>query len=144
MPDGSPLYRELCRAKHSRDDGWLCELVSMRYDDDPFSCVHAYMVSVAPGRSRANHYHKKKEEWFAVVSGRIEVLLSHVLHGDSASVVLDCADPVCRLLYIPPFVAHSIRNPESTASTLVVFSRSPEDREDTIPFDFDGERSPSR
>jgi dTDP-4-dehydrorhamnose 3,5-epimerase-like enzyme len=138
MPDGSPLYRELCREKHARDDGWLCELVSMKYDDDPFSCVHAYMVSVAPGRSRANHYHQKKEEWFAVVSGRIEVLLSHLHTGDSASVVLDCADPICRLLYIPPFVAHSIRNPESTASTLVVFSRSPEDRDDTIPFDFDG------
>jgi dTDP-4-dehydrorhamnose 3,5-epimerase-like enzyme len=137
MPDESPLYRELCRTKHSRDDGWLCELVSMRYDDDPFSCVHSYVVSVHPGRSRANHYHTRKEEWFAVVSGRIVVRLRHVLHGDSASLVLDCADPVCRILYIPPFVAHSIQNPCSTDSTIVVFSKSPEDREDTIRYNLD-------
>lgn len=138
MHDEQPLYRELCRTKHTRDDGWLCELVSMSYDDDPFTDVHAYVVSVAPGRSRANHYHRNKEEWFAVVSGRIEVHLSHVQNGDSASVVLDAEDPVCRILHIPPFVAHSIRNPCSTSSTIVVFSKIPEDREDTVPFDVEG------
>jgi oxalate decarboxylase/phosphoglucose isomerase-like protein (cupin superfamily) len=133
-----PLYRELYRTKHSRDDGWLCELVSMRYDDDPFRCVHAYTVTVNPGKSRANHYHREKEEWFAVVSGRIEVRLRHIVGGDSASVLLDTEDPACRILYIPPFVAHSIRNPHAVPSTLVVFSKSPENREDTIPFDVDG------
>ena len=91
-----------------------------------------------PGKSRANHYHREKEEWFAVVSGRIEVRLRHVVGGDSASVLLDTEDPACRILYIPPFVAHSIRNPHAVPSTLVVFSKSPENREDTIPFDVDG------
>ena len=60
----------------------------MHYDDDPFTDVHTHMVSVDPGSYRANHYHRKKEEWFAVVSGRIEVWLRHVLNGDSASVML--------------------------------------------------------
>jgi dTDP-4-dehydrorhamnose 3,5-epimerase-like enzyme len=138
MTGESPLYRELCRTKHTRDDGWLCELVSMRYDDEPFSCVHAYAVAVAPGRSRANHYHRQKEEWFAVVSGCVEVRLRHVLSGDSACVALDCADPACRILYIPPMVAHSIHNPRSTESALVVFSKTPEDRDDTVPFDLEG------
>lgn len=138
MPDKPPLYRELFRTKHARDDGWLCELVSMRYDDEPFSGVHTYVVSVAPGRSRANHYHRKKEEWLAVVSGRIEVRLRHVLTGDSAAMVLDTSDPACRILYVPPMVAHSVRNPLSAESALVVFSTTPEDRDDTVPFDFVG------
>jgi dTDP-4-dehydrorhamnose 3,5-epimerase-like enzyme len=51
----------LPRQKHVRDDGWLAELISMKYTDDPFCGIHSYIVSICPGRSRANHFHRKKK-----------------------------------------------------------------------------------
>jgi oxalate decarboxylase/phosphoglucose isomerase-like protein (cupin superfamily) len=129
------MFEELSRVKHCRDDGWLAELVSMNYKDQPFQCVHTYVVSVAPGKTRARHYHRNKEEWAAIASGKIDLLLEHVKTGEKARLLLDTAAPDYRIIYIPPYVAHAIRNPGTTDASLVMFSRMPEDKEDTIPFE---------
>ncbi|EHQ36906.1 cupin domain-containing protein [Methanoplanus limicola] len=164
LTDGICLRRQ----KHAREDGWLCELVSDIYDDEPFTGIHTYIVSVSPGRSRANHYHRKKEEWIAITSGKIILSLEWIDKereeveeetvrkvstgkiteenkiGDKikeerekmrADIILDADDKSgeCRLIHIEPFVAHSITNIGDRNSSVVVFSRNPEDKEDTIP-----------
>jgi len=165
------LTDEIClkRQKHAREDGWLCELVSEIYDDEPFTGIHSYLVSVSPGRSRANHYHRKKEEWIAITSGKIILSLEWIDKereeveeetvrkvntgkiteenkiGDKikeekekmrADIILDADDKSgeCRLIHIKPFVAHRITNISDRNSAVVVFSRNPEDKEDTIPY----------
>jgi dTDP-4-dehydrorhamnose 3,5-epimerase-like enzyme len=198
LTDGICLRRQ----KHAREDGWLCELVSDIYDDEPFTGIHTYIVSVSPGRSRANHYHRKKEEWIAITSGKIilslewtdeereEVEEDTVREGNSgkiteekdtvregnsgkiteekdtvregnsgkiteekesgdknkeerekirADIILDADDESgeCRLIHIKPFVAHRITNISDRNSSVVVFSRNPEDKEDTIPYIID-------
>ena len=167
------LTDEIClkRQKHAREDGWLCELVSEVYDDEPFTGIHSYIVSVNPGKSRANHYHKKKEEWIAITSGKIILSLEWIdeekkeeeerkekeekNRGNDtgvntgknieenvekpgkkrADLLLDADDESgeCRLIHIKPFVAHRITNISDRNSSVVVFSRNPEDKEDTIP-----------
>ena len=129
------IYTELPRARHARDDGWLSELVSMNYADEPFNCVHSYVVSVAPDRTRAKHYHLKKEEWLAIAAGKILLRLRDIDTGESAQVLLDSGAETYRLIYVPPRVAHAIENVGQGEASMIIFSRTPEDKADTIPFD---------
>jgi dTDP-4-dehydrorhamnose 3,5-epimerase-like enzyme len=128
------LYERLTRSKLIRDDGWLSELISMNYKDEPFDCVHTYIVSIQPGRIRANHYHKKKEEWIAITAGKIILYLEHMHSGDEEKIILDANSEESEIIYIPPFVAHALQNVDSGKSSIIVFSKNPEDKEDTIPY----------
>ena len=128
----------LSRKKHMRDDGWLAELISMVYSDHPFAGVHTYVVSISVGRSRANHYHGKKEEWIALTAGIVALHLVDTKTGERESIVLDSRSADYGLIYIPPFIAHSIQNTGKGEAAVVVFSRTPEDPADTIPFNFEG------
>lgn len=129
------LYKEIHREKHRRDDGWLSELISMRYDDQPFSCVHSYLVSITPGKSRANHYHGQKEEWVAIASGRLDLHLEDASTKERASVHLDARSDDYRMVYIPPGVAHALVNASEGESSVIVFSRFPEKAGDTVPYE---------
>lgn len=131
----SMLFKKLSRVRHEREDGWLSELVSMNYDDEPFNCVHTYIVSVKPGMVRANHYHKIKEEWIAPASGKIELLLKNVISGEKDRLILDTHNKKYEIIYIPPFVAHAVRNNWGIEANMIVFSKTPEDKEDTIPYE---------
>jgi oxalate decarboxylase/phosphoglucose isomerase-like protein (cupin superfamily) len=129
------MYKTLSRVKHLRADGWLAELISMNYDDQPFRCVHTYLVSIAPGKARARHYHQSKEEWMAIASGKIDVYFEHVNTGEKARITLDSASPDYALIYIPPYVAHAVVNAGEGEASLVVFSRAPEAGGDTIGYE---------
>ena len=125
----------LKRTKHVRDDGWLAETISMKYGDHPFTGVHTYIVSIAPGRSRANHYHEKKEEWIALAAGRVELILEDTRTKTRETAVLDSFSGEYFVVHIPPFVAHSVRNTGDREAAVVVFSRTPEDTGDTFPYE---------
>lgn len=129
------IYKELPRVKHIREDGWLSELVSMNYDDQPFHSLHSYVVTIYPGKSRANHYHRKKEEWAALAAGRIALLLENINTGEKEKLIIDVNSEDYKIVYIPPLVAHTIINIGTTNASLIVFSKNPEDKEDTIPFE---------
>jgi dTDP-4-dehydrorhamnose 3,5-epimerase-like enzyme len=130
----SMLFKKLLRTKYTREDGWLSELVSMNYDDEPFNCVHTYLVSVNPYMVRANHYHTKKEEWIAPASGKIEIHLENVISGEKGKLILDTHVKEYEMIYIPPFVAHAVKNNWEHEASLIVFSKNPEDKEDTVPY----------
>ena len=127
----------LPRQKHVRDDGWLAEIISMKYTDHPFCGIHSYIVSIRPGKSRANHVHQKKEEWIAPAAGTVQLLLEDIVTGERESMVLDSRSPDYGLVRIPPSVAHSVQNTGEEDAVVIVFSRTPEDPEDTRPFRFD-------
>jgi dTDP-4-dehydrorhamnose 3,5-epimerase-like enzyme len=131
----SMLFKKLIRTKHTREDGWLSELVSMNYDDEPFNCIHTYLVSINPGMVRANHYHKIKEEWIAPASGKIELCLKNVISGEKDKLIMDTHAREYEMIYIPPFVAHAVKNNWEHEASLIVFSKNPEDKEDTIPYE---------
>ena len=127
------MHKELLRTKHKRDDGWLSELVSMNYRDEPFTCLHSYLVSIVPGKTRAKHYHKKKEEWLAITSGKIALFLEDVNSKEEKKLILDINSKDYKIVYIPPFVAHAVKNIGENMASVVVFSKTPKDPEDVIP-----------
>ena len=122
----------LPREKHIRDDGWLCELVSMNYQDEPFTGLHSYIVSIEPGRTRANHYHKKKEEWIAPAAGTIELTTEDIRNHTKERYLLDVQTKEYSLIHIPPFIAHTLKNIGNSPASIIVFSQTPEDQSDTI------------
>ena len=127
----------LPRKKHIRNDGWLAELVSFQYPDHPFTGIHSYVVSINPGHSRANHYHEKKEEWIALAAGTVTLIMEDIRSGERETVILESVSEDYRLIYIPPFVAHSVQNNGKGEAAVIVFSRTPEDPNDTLRFRFD-------
>jgi len=124
----------LPRQKHIRDDGWLAELISMKYTDHPFCGIHAYIVSIRSGKSRANHFHRNKEEWIAPAAGTVTLLLEDTETGERESILMDTRSDKYGLVYIPPSIAHSVKNESNDEAAVVVFSKTPEDPEDTFPF----------
>jgi dTDP-4-dehydrorhamnose 3,5-epimerase-like enzyme len=129
------ISHRLSRVKHVREDGWLSELVSVNYDDEPFSDIHTYIVSIVPGRKRANHYHTKKEEWIALSAGRIKIFLEDIRNNEKEQIVLDSTTEDYSIIHIPPFIAHAIMNIGTSEASIVVFSKNPEDKSDTFPYE---------
>lgn len=118
--------RIIKREKHTREDGFLVELFSKKYSD--FDAVHSYMVSVAPGKTRAGHFHKKKNELIFPVEGKVVVLLSN--GSEKKEITLGSEENEYSAVVIPPNVNHLIKNRTDSRAKIVVFSDS-FDLEDT-------------
>ncbi len=130
-------WNVLDREKHSKKDGWLAELVSMDYDDEPFEDVHSYVVSFNPGTTRAMHYHKTKKEWLALGTGRIKVVLEDIESEKKETIILSDNDEKEKIIFFPPKVAHAIKNVGNTKGCVVVFSKTPEIPGDTVEYEMD-------
>lgn len=128
------IYKKLSRTKHARDDGWLAELVSLNYNDVPFADFHSYLVVIKPGKFRARHYHKKKGEWLALTSGELKIMLENIETKKNEKIVLSEYSDDYNLVYIPPKVAHAVKNIGKKNASLVVFSKTPEIPGDTIEY----------
>jgi len=109
----------------------------MNYQDEPFFGIHTYLVSITPGMVRANHYHKKKEEWIAPTAGSVEISTLNVRTNCKEKVILDTQPKVYSIVHIPPYIAHSLKNIGNGDASVVVFSKTPEDKSDTIPCEVD-------
>lgn len=129
------ITQKLPREKHIREDGWLCELISTKYQDVPIPWGHSYLVSITPGRTRANHFHQKKNEWIAPASGIIEIILEDIQTKTQEKIIVNSKSREYSIIHIPPFIAHSIKNIGNTEACTVVFSPTPEDISDTIKYE---------
>ncbi|MBN2014545.1 MAG: WxcM-like domain-containing protein [Candidatus Altiarchaeota archaeon] len=132
------LGEKLIREKHVREDGWLVELVSKAYADEPHDFIHSYLVNIEPEHSRAGHFHRKKKEWLCLASGRIELTLEDVGCRMREKIVMDSESDEYAVYLIPPGVAHLVKNPSRQKSaSLVVFSDGLEDPSDTFIYRFE-------
>ncbi len=77
-----------------------------------------YLTTAFPGRSKGGHYHRRKTEWFCVISGRALVELQDVRTRTSRVFTLDGLHPA--VLKVPAFTIHRIVNP--TEQTLWVIA----------------------
>ncbi|WP_342305953.1 WxcM-like domain-containing protein [Methanolobus sp. ZRKC5] len=107
----------------------------MNYEDEPFNCVHTYVVSIKPMKTRANHYHKNKEEWIALATGKIKLCLKDVDSDEYEEIILDSESSNYEVIYIPQYVAHAVKNISTCEASIIVFSKNPEEKEDTIPYE---------
>ncbi len=130
-------FKRLSRRKYVRDDGWLTELVSSSHNDILFPNVHSYLVVIKPNRFRAMHYHRIKEEWLALTSGKIKLILEDIQTKEKEFLVLDEDSKDYNLVYIPPNIVHVVKNVGEKNASLVIFSKTAEIPGDTISYDME-------
>jgi dTDP-4-dehydrorhamnose 3,5-epimerase-like enzyme len=123
----------LNRIKHYSPSGFLAELVSLKYKDAPFNKIHSYLVKIKKGYSRAQHYHAKKKEWMTPIFGKTLLRLESVKTKKRKEYLLNLNDENQKIIYIPPFWAHSI-TARKRDSGIIVFSLTPENKKDTVPY----------
>lgn len=128
------VVSELPREKHSREDGFLCELISSKYNDSPFSCFHSYLVVIRPDKIRAMHYHKQKQEWLALTSGKIKLVLENINTKERSEIKMDIEAEKYKIIHIPSFFAHAIKNIGSSNASIVIFTEKSDNLEDTIDY----------
>lgn len=93
------------------DRGRLMEI--LRRDEDIFkSFGQVYMTTAKPGIVKAWHYHKKQDDHFVCVHGRIRLALydarkSSATHGEVNEFFLSLDDPI--LVVIPKMVYHGFK-----------------------------------
>lgn len=71
------------------------------------------------------------------MAGTARLLLEDMVTKERESVLLDSHSQDYGLVFIPPSIAHSVQNTGEEDAVVIVFSRTPEDPEDTLPFRLD-------
>jgi len=122
----------LRRKKHFSQSGFLAELVSSKYRDEPFK-IHSYLVKINANFTRAEHYHKSKKEWITPLFGKALLKMKNIKTKRRKKYLLDARNREQKIIYIPPYWAHSIKAVNSD-SGILVFSLTPENKQDTIPY----------
>jgi dTDP-4-dehydrorhamnose 3,5-epimerase-like enzyme len=129
--------KKLSRKKYVRNDGWLTELISSSHGDIPFKDVHSYLVVIKPDSFRAMHYHRTKEEWLALTSGKIKLILEDIQTKEKEFLILDEYSKDYNLIYIPPNIAHVVKNFGDKNASVVIFSKTAEIQGDTISYEME-------
>ena len=130
-------YKELKREKYCREDGWLSEIFSVSHKDSPFDCFHSYIVTIAQNCHRAMHYHQMKEEWLALASGRIKIILEDINTKERQVKILEENSKDYSIIYIPPKIAHVVKNIWMKDASIIVFSKTAEIPGDTIFYEME-------
>jgi uncharacterized cupin superfamily protein len=90
------------------------------------------------GAVRGNHYHKIKQEWLYIISGKLSLVLEDIESGLRDTLTLARGD----LAFIPTGVAHALHVQES--GHAIEFSPSAFDPTDSFPYNLDSSRVSNR
>jgi len=85
-------------------------------------------VELRAGTQRGNHFHKKKEEYFYLIAGRVDLWVEDVVTKARQRIPLEPGD----LAFGPTGVAHTIAVLD--AGEAVEFSEAPFDPQDTFRY----------
>jgi UDP-2-acetamido-2,6-beta-L-arabino-hexul-4-ose reductase len=122
-----------------RDErGWLAEILRAEKRQVREDFAQLYVTVALPGKTKGRHYHRRKVEWFCVVSGEALLILKDTRTGEELRVPMGEENTVT--VRIPPHIAHAITNTgTSPAYLIVVVSEqfNPKDP-DTFPYNFEG------
>lgn len=90
-----------------------------------------YCYTVNPNHRRGDHYHEKKQEWFACVSGKLIALIEDA-SGNKKKIALTGERPA--IIYCGPRTAHALLNESASPAVVVAYSSAQHDPEnpDTI------------
>ncbi|HIL26002.1 MAG TPA: hypothetical protein EYG21_01190, partial [Nitrospinaceae bacterium] len=104
----------------SDERGWLIEVLGGKSLEVPheFGQIH---VSVAyPGKTRGNHYHTRKLEWFCVPQGKGLLLLKDLETGEEKELLM--GEDALKTVKITPGIIHAIKNIGNTNMVLIVYA----------------------
>lgn len=123
-------FKELIVHKDAR--GWLAEI--FRPEDVENTIKGQVTITTAfPGIIKANHYHKRKNEWYCILKGKMKLVLKDMNNGNQEEVVL--SEDKLQILKIEPNIAHGFKNIGNDMLLLLMYIDEPFDSKepDTFP-----------
>lgn len=115
--------------------GMLAELIDAdeaQKHNDKFG--HLFLVSFTGKKTaRGNHYHKKKHEYYMVISGTVKVILVDIKTLEKKKIILSAEKEKLQCLRIGPNVAHACYG-SPRARMVVYFSDPYKEDKDTYEY----------
>ena len=112
---------------HSDQRGWLAEILRKEHlKNKEFGQI--YVTTAHPDMIKANHYHKRKTEWFCVIKGEAKLSLRELNDKKIHEIIMK--DDNLIVVKIPPNTVHGIKNIGSDMMYLLSYvdeSYNPED-----------------
>lgn len=87
--------------------GRLIELIKGK-DIDGGKFGQILITTALPEKTKGNHYHKRKREWYVVVQGTGLLILKDIKSNELKKIILKASSPL--LIEIPRNVGHAIKN----------------------------------
>ena len=99
--------------------GWLVEILhESNLDKREFGQI--FVTIAYPGIVKGGHYHKRKKEWFYVVTGEGELIVVDNKTGEEKKILMGENNMVA--VEIPPNVTHWIKNIGEEIMHLLVYA----------------------
>ncbi len=124
--------------KHADKRGFLVEfLKGDELTESQKKIGQISLATIAPGEIRGNHYHKNKEEWFAVIAGKINILLEDINTCERKTFILDSSENSLKRVKVGPYTAHCFKNISNAVSILVEYATTIYDRKKPDQFAYE-------
>ena len=121
------VVREL--EKHEDSRGFLYEILRPEHVNPVQKSFGQIYISAAnPGEVKANHYHKKKKEWFLVIAGSGTIALQDIGSGERMELQASGQKP--KLIFVPEKVAHAFKNTGHETMVILAYVTEPYNPED--------------
>ena len=95
-----------------------CMNIGGEFSDVP-SGGHLYAFTILPKKSRGNHFHTKKEEWFMCLHGEVEIVLINEKTQIKQLNRMQGMDG--KLYYIPALTRHTFINNSDQIAVIVSY-----------------------
>ena len=116
----------------SRDErGWVIrpiynekgDFTEVEGDEGLGDVKNLHIVSIKPGVTRGNHYHKHQLEFLLIMGGKVEVVWQYPGEQEKFRERIDTHEPV--VLRVPNSVVHSVKNISDEVLYVVCYSKAP-------------------
>jgi len=77
-----------------------------------------YVTFENSGVVRGNHYHKNKNEWFVVVSGKVRLIIENIKTKERKTIVIDGDQDRYKRLFVGRNTAHAFQSISRFASMI--------------------------
>ena len=116
---------------HKDDRGWLAEIFRPEITDNKIN-GQVTITTAHPGIVKANHYHKRKHEWYCVIQGKMKLALKDMKTGKKEEIIL--SDTELKIVKISPNIAHGFKNVGDNMLLVLMYIDEPFDASDPDTF----------
>jgi len=118
--------------RHADIRGWVYEVLRPE-DVTKERFAQIFVTGALPGKTKGNHYHRRKTEWFAVIYGKGEMTLTNVDTGEISTVMMSADEPL--VLKVIPGLAHALKNIDNVPLIAIVYVDESFNPNDTDTFE---------
>jgi len=127
----SSVIRKVTLRKYGDNRG---ELVENTLEAIVTGSKHFFVSRSRPGVTRANHYHKRKSEWFYVIQGTCKLIVKDLKTEKREEHLISYEDKV--MINIGPNVAHAFKNIGNTEMILLALVNEVHNQDDPDTYSY--------